>query len=415
MKLVLLAGGKGERLRPLTDTKQKALMPILGKPLICRHLAELSELNPEKIIIIISYKKEQVSDEIKKCFSDENKIVYLDQKEEKGTGHAIKLAMDYGGEGDYLIVYSDLYLSKNVYKNLIKLKSPGIAVTEVSKPWNYGVVKIENELVKEIKEKPRSDEQISNTIFAGILKLPFDAKKYIDNIKLSPRNEYEVTDAIKEMINDFDISTITIPKNQWQDIGRPWDLLIANRLALDEEIKGQTIKGNVHNTAVIEGNVIIEEGSEIKPYTVIEGPALISKNSIVGPMTHIRPYTIFLKNSSAGYSVEVKGSIIMEFSKLPHFNYVGDSIIGEHVNLGAGTITANLRFDHKPIKMKIKEDIIDTGMEKLGSVIGDYAQTGINVSILPGKKIGSHAIVYPGCIVDRDVNSFEVFKCINSS
>ncbi|AFZ70213.1 UDP-N-acetylglucosamine diphosphorylase/glucosamine-1-phosphate N-acetyltransferase [Caldisphaera lagunensis DSM 15908] len=414
MKLVLLAGGKGERLRPLTDNKQKALMPILGEPLICRHLKELSKLNPEKIIIILSYKKEQVVEEVKKCFPNENKIVYVDQKEEKGTGHAIKMAMDYGGEGDYLIIYSDLYLSKNVYKNLIKLKSPGIVVTEVSKPWNYGVVKIENEIIKDIKEKPKIDEPVSNTIFAGILRLPFDSKEYIDNIKLSSRNEYEVTDAIKEMIKSFDIFTLNIPKNQWLDIGRPWDLLIANRLALDEEIKGQVIKGDVHNSVVIKGDVIIEEGAEIKPYTVIEGPVFISKNSIIGPTSHLRPYTIFLKNSSAGYSVEVKGSIVMEFSKLPHFNYVGDSIIGEHVNLGAGTITANLRFDHKSIKMKVKEDIIDTEMEKLGSIIGDYAQTGINVSILPGKKIGSHAIIYPGCIVDRDVNSYEIFKCKNA-
>lgn len=118
-----------------------------------------------------------------------------------------------------------------------------------------------------------------------------------------------------------------------------------------------------------------------------------------------------MDGSSIGYSVEVKGSIVMNNSKIPHFNYVGDSIIGEHVNLGAGTVTANLRFDHGHIKVKVKSDVVDTNMEKLGSIIGGYAQTGINVSILPGKKIGSYALIYPGCVVDRDVNSHEVFKC----
>ncbi|MGC8573624.1 MAG: bifunctional sugar-1-phosphate nucleotidylyltransferase/acetyltransferase [Caldisphaera sp.] len=412
MKLVLLAGGKGERLKPLTETSQKTLMPILNKPLICRHLEKLTKnFNFEKIIIIISYKKEQVIDTINKCIENNKNIVYLDQIEEKGTGHAIKLAMDYGGEDDYLIVYSDLYLSNNVYNNLIKLKSPGIVVTDVNNPINYGVVKIENEIVKEIKEKPKSNEYNSNTIFAGIIRFPYEAKKYLDSLRLSPRNEYEVTDAIRDMIKEFDISVLKIHRNEWQDIGRPWELLLANRLALDEEIKNQVIMGEVHETVIIKGNVFIDKNAEIKPYTVIEGPAFISRNTSIGPSSHIRPYTILIDNSSVGYSVEVKGSIIMNHAKLPHFNYVGDSIVGEHVNLGAGTITANLRFDHKPIKMKVKEDIIDTGMEKLGSIIGEHAQTGINVSILPGKKIGPYALIYPGCVVDRDVNSHEIFKC----
>ncbi|WP_292319281.1 bifunctional sugar-1-phosphate nucleotidylyltransferase/acetyltransferase [Caldisphaera sp.] len=412
MKLVLLAGGKGERLKPLTETSQKTIMPILNKPLICRHLEKLTRnFNFEKIIIIISYKKEQVIDTINKCIENNKNIVYLDQIEEKGTGHAIKLAMDYGGEDDYLIVYSDLYLSNNVYNNLIKLKSPGIVVTDVNNPINYGVVKIENEIVKEIKEKPKSNEYNSNTIFAGIIRFPYEAKKYLDNLRLSPRNEYEVTDAIRDMIKEFDISVLKIHRNEWQDIGRPWELLLANRLALDEEIKDQVIMGEVHETVIIKGNVFIDKNAEIKPYTVIEGPAFISRNTSIGPSSHIRPYTILIDNSSVGYSVEVKGSIIMNHAKLPHFNYVGDSIVGEYVNLGAGTITANLRFDHKPIKMKVKEDIIDTGMEKLGSIIGEHAQTGINVSILPGKKIGPYALIYPGCVVDRDVNSHEIFKC----
>ncbi|MFP3143568.1 MAG: sugar phosphate nucleotidyltransferase [Caldisphaera sp.] len=412
MKLVLLAGGKGERLKPLTETKQKTLMPVLNKPLICRHLEKLiKNLNFDQIIIIISYKKEQVIDTINNCIENNKNITYVDQLEEKGTGHAIKLAMEYGGEDDYLIVYSDLYLSNNVYNNLIKLKSPGIVVTESNNPVNYGVVKIDNEIVKEIKEKPKNNEYQSNMIFAGIIRFPYEAKKYLDNLRLSPRNEYEVTDAINDMAREFDVSVLKIPRNEWQDIGRPWELLLANRLALEEEVKDKVIMGDVHETVIIKGNVFIDKNTEIKPYTIIEGPAYISGKVSIGPTSHIRPYTILMDGSSVGYSVEVKGSVVMKHAKLPHFNYVGDSIVGEYVNLGAGTITANLRFDHKPIKMKVKQDVMDTGMEKLGSIIGDHAQTGINVSILPGKRIGSYALIYPGCIVNRDVESHEIFKC----
>ncbi|MDP8003327.1 MAG: bifunctional sugar-1-phosphate nucleotidylyltransferase/acetyltransferase [Caldisphaera sp.] len=411
-KLVLMAAGKGERLRPLTETRQKTLMPILGQPLICRHINEITKyFNFDEIIVIVSYMKDQVINAIKSC-SNLNNIKFVDQIEEKGTGHAIKIAMENGGNADYLIVYSDVYLSKKIYERLVSLKNPGIVATGVDDPWNYGIIKTQDGILKDIIEKPKSQNYFnSNKIFGGILNLPYEIKHYLDNLKKSLRGEYEVTDALKQIISSFDVDVLEIDKNSWQDIGKPWDLLIANRLAIDEEITKPEINGTVDKTAVIDGNVLIGKGSKIGPYVVIEGPVYISENVKIGPCTHIRPYTVILSNAKVGYSVEVKGSIVMEEAKLPHFNYVGDSIIGENVNLGAGTITANLRFDHKPIKMMVKNEIIDTKMEKLGVVMGGNSQTGINVSILPGKKIGSYALIYPGCVVDRDVNSKEVFKC----
>ena len=103
--------------------------------------------------------------------------------------------------------------------------------------------------------------------------------------------------------------------------------------------------------------------------------------------------------------------MFFEDAKAPHLSYVGDSVLGEHVNLGAGTVTANLRFDRKTVKMNVKGRRVDTGRRKLGAIIGGHAQTGINVSLLPGVKIGSYAIVYPGCVVYRDVETRGVYKC----
>ncbi|MEB2792831.1 MAG: NTP transferase domain-containing protein [Caldisphaeraceae archaeon] len=410
MKLVLMAAGFGERLRPLSETRQKALMPILGEPIICRHLRNLSKVFTfDEISIIISYKKEEVIEAVNKCFH--GKVRFLVQEEPKGTGDAIKLAMESLGEGEYLIFYADVYLSTKGYSALANLESPGIMITETKDYWNYGIVELEDGIVKNITEKPSFSEAKDKTIFAGALMLDYDTKKYIDEIKKSPRGEFEITDALKKMANSMDIHTVNVGKYEWQDIGRPWELLISNRLALNESKEKQEILGDVDETVTIYGNVIIKKGSEIGKYSIIEGPAFIDENVKIGPMSHIRPYTVLMKGSKVGYSVEVKGSLIMENAKLPHFNYVGDSIIGEGVNLGAGTITANLRFDHEPIKMNIKGSPVNTGMEKLGAIVGGYSQTGINVSILPGKKIGSFSIIYPGCVVYRDVKPHEVFKC----
>lgn len=125
----------------------------------------------------------------------------------------------------------------------------------------------------------------------------------------------------------------------------------------------------------------------------------------------MRPYTVILAGARVGFASEVKASILMEDARAPHLNYVGDSILGEHVNLGAGTVTANLRFDGATIKMTVKGVRVDTGLRKLGAIVGGHAQTGINVSIMPGVKIGSYALVYPGCVVYRDVPRGGVLKC----
>ncbi|MEM2735558.1 MAG: hypothetical protein QXV45_04680 [Candidatus Bathyarchaeia archaeon] len=104
-----------------------------------------------------------------------------------------------------------------------------------------------------------------------------------------------------------------------------------------------------------------------------------------------------------GNFCEIKNSVIQRGTKIPHLSYLGDSIVGEDCNFGAGTIVANLRLDSRTIRMKIKDKIVDTGLRKLGAVIGDGVKTGINVSIMPGVKIGGGALIGPGCVIYDDV------------
>ncbi|MEM4047564.1 MAG: nucleotidyltransferase, partial [Metallosphaera sp.] len=157
------------------------------------------------------------------------------------------------------------------------------------------------------------------------------------------------------------------------------------------------------------GEVVIEEGSIVRHGSVIEGPVYIGKNSSIGPNAYIRPYTVIGSNSKIGSFVEVKESVIMENTKIPHLSYVGDSVIAEDVNFGAGTLIANLRFDERDIYVNIKEKRLNSGRKKLGAIIGAHVRTGINVSILPGVKIGSYARIYPGAVVNRDVRRGEFF------
>ncbi len=405
--LVLLAAGKGERLAPFTETRPKPLLPILGEPMICRHLRLASAATAyDRVLIVTSYMSSAISEAVASCGF---KVELVDQGGEMGTGHAILKAMEYGGPGVYTIIYSDVYMPAEAYKAIEGLRTPGILATTTSRPWDYGVLIVEGGALKGVIEKPQGPPP-SNLVFAGVLRLDYDLIGYFRALKPSPRGELEATDAITAMASDHRVDVGILPEGLWLDVGRPWDLLLANRDALDREVS-HVVRGEVHQTSVIEGRVFIDEGAVVKAHTVIEGPAYIGRGAVVGPQAHIRPYTVILGGAHVGAFTEVKASIILEHAKAPHLNYVGDSIVGEYSNLGAGTITANYRFDESTVKVTIRGSRVDSGLRKLGAMIGGYVRTGINVSIMPGVKIGSRAWIWPGCIVDRDVGPGERFNC----
>jgi bifunctional UDP-N-acetylglucosamine pyrophosphorylase/glucosamine-1-phosphate N-acetyltransferase len=156
----------------------------------------------------------------------------------------------------------------------------------------------------------------------------------------------------------------------------------------------------------------VEKGAKIRAGTYIEGPAFIGAGSDVGPNCFIRPYTSLGKNVRIGNACEIKNSIIMDGTHVGHLSYVGDSIIGEKCNLGAGTVVANLRFNGKNVKMLVKDEVVDTGRRKLGIILGDHVETGINASFLPGVKVGNNCWIGPSVLVYRDVppNTFLLLK-----
>ena len=182
-----------------------------------------------------------------------------------------------------------------------------------------------------------------------------------------------------------------------------------NKLELTKR-NARIIRGEVDPCTTIKGPVIVEEGATIRGCTYIIGPAYIGPNADIGPNAYIRPYSVILEGARIGFSVEVKESVVMEHAHAAHLAYIGDSVVGEHVNLGAGTVLANLRFDNKTVKVTVESKRIDSGRRKLGALIGGYVKTGINVSIMPGVKIGSYAIIYPGITVYKDVPPHTVVK-----
>lgn len=183
----------------------------------------------------------------------------------------------------------------------------------------------------------------------------------------------------------------------------PWDLLRANELHL-EQLQEYKLEGNVHPLAHIDGYVHIGPGTRILPGVVIEGNVVIGAECKIGPNCYLRGHTSIGDHCHVGQSVEVKNSIILSHSHIGHLSYLGDSILGEHVNFGAGTITSNFRHDGKNHRSMIGTTLIDTGRSKLGSIIGDGVHTGINTSIYPGRKLFPGTSTRPGEIVRHDLH-----------
>ncbi|MEO7100426.1 MAG: hypothetical protein ABI162_13775 [Luteolibacter sp.] len=197
-----------------------------------------------------------------------------------------------------------------------------------------------------------------------------------------------------------DLSNVTVAKNSFI-IRYPWDFLRANELFVSSLTK-DSIAGVIHPLAVIEGVIHLGEGTRILPGVFIEGNVVIGANCKIGPNCYIRGNTSIGDGCHIGQSVEIKNCLILSKTNVGHLSYVGDSVLGEKVNLGAGTTTSNLRHDGKNHRSMVGGVLLDTGRRKFGTIIGDNVHTGINTSIYPGRKLWPNTSTRPAEIVQHD-------------
>jgi UDP-N-acetylglucosamine diphosphorylase/glucosamine-1-phosphate N-acetyltransferase len=407
MRAVILAAGEGLRLQPITSTRPKHLIKVGGKPILEHCLNAVKTSGIEEALIVIHH----MGDAIRQYFGDGEKfglkIEYIEQKAVLGTGNAVNVVEPYVKD-DFLLVYGDLLFSTEAVKNVIDLhrkEKPAVAmvVVPVENPEDYGIVELEDEKhVKRIVEKPKHEEASSNLANAGIYVFSTEIFDKIRETSASARGEWEITDAISRLFKEKKmVLAVKISQDDWIDIGRPWDLLEANRWVLER--MDHKVCGYIESGAHLIGPVSVAETARIRSGAYIEGPALIDENSDIGPNCYIRPYTSIGRKVRIGNACEIKNSLIMDDVHIGHLSYVGDSILGEKCNLGAGTITANYRLDSGTIKMTIKDNVVDSERTKLGAVLGDNVKTGINALLMPGVKVGNNSQVGPNVVVYRDV------------
>ena len=415
MKAVILAAGEGIRLRPLTLTRPKHLISIGGKPLLEHILDSLKANGLSEALIIVHY----MADKLEQFFGDGSRFgmefKYSLQQGVRGTADAAGLAKSYVDE-DFLLIYGDLVVASDVIKKIVsfhKEEKPAVtmAVAPVEHPEHYGIVKLKDSHVTDIVEKPSPEGAPTNLANAGIYILSPEIFEKIEQTSPSKRDEREITDSLKLLIQKKrSVLAVRIPSEEWLDVGRPWDLLEANRRILSG--MEPTLNGEIEDGAHLIGPIAVVEGARIHSGAYIEGPVFIDKNSDIGPNCYIRPHTSIGKNVRIGNACEIKNSIIMDKTHIGHLSYVGDSVVGEDCNLGAGTTVANFRLDGETVKMMIKDEVVDSERKKLGVILGDGVKTGINTLFMPGVKVGHNSWIGPNIVVNRDVpsNAFLLLK-----
>lgn len=393
MKAVILAAGKSTRTYPFTITRPKALLPILDKTLIEKSIETLTG-KVDEIIIIVGHMKEQI---IKHLGNSINgiKLVYLEQKEQLGTGHALMQARNHIQGKFMLLNGDDLYSPKDIANCLNHELC--VLGKEVTDPEKWGIFVIEKGELKAIVEKP-SDlvTGIGNT---GFYVLDEKIFSYLEKTAASERGEIELTSAITAMCKSHSFG-IELVKDYWLPVSYPWQLLEANVFFLNR-IEKSRIQGTVEEHVVTKGILVLGEGSVVKSGTYIEGPVWIGKGCQVGPAAYLRKNTIILDKVRT--RAEVIESVIMSGTTAKHTSYIGYSVIGENCNIAAGTVTADFRHDNKNNITIVQGKRVDSGRRKLGAFVGDNVRTGINTSIYPGRKIWPGMTTKPGEIVSKDL------------
>ena len=327
MKGIILHGGHGTRLRPLTHTGPKQLLPIANKPMSQYCLESLVDAGISEIAIIIGGTG---SNKVQEYYGNGEKfgakITYVNQDYPSGIAHAVNLCKEFVGNDKFVVFLGDNIIKKSIADYVLKFKqsdaSASILLCEVSNPTQFGIADVKDGIIKKIMEKPKNPP--TNFAVTGIYLLTSTIFDIIDRLKPSWRNEYEITDALQMLLEENHKIIYDMVTDYWKDTGTPHDIIHANEVILS----GMTpyFYGIKEENVLISGNVMIEEGTIIKNGSRIIGPVIIGKKCVIGPNTHIGP-NISIGDNSKLSRCDIKNSIIMSGCNINGDFKIKDSII----------------------------------------------------------------------------------------
>ncbi len=393
-----MAAGPGEALLPITSSIPKAMVPILGKPLIEYQIEKLAALKINEIIIVVGPMGNQIRSYLENGSRFGVEINYLEQpKDKNGIDEAIKLLKPLLEHEDLFVlqhtdIISDPSLITRTLNSLDNLGADmAIAVCLQSDIAEFGVVNIDPQGYLEHVYEEGSKVK-GNYVIGGTFVLTPKIFSYLDQ-------GYHFNDAFNQFIKDGGKIACGVWTDSWVDVGQPWDIIKATRLVIED-----LTYTRIHPKAKVEGNtqilgpVIIEEGATVSHGSVIKGPAYIGKNVFIGNNVLIRSNAVIDDNCVIGMGSEIKGSVLMKDATVSRLSYIGDSVVCQNASIHAGCVTIN-KSKNGSITSVVQNQRVIVPLQKFGAVFGPNSTVWPNVTLMPGTIIEANTEVLPNQVV----------------
>ena len=395
MKAIILAAGEGTHLSPFSETRPISMIGVAGRTMLDNTFALLKSAGINDIFIVVGHKKDKLIERLQQQDHNGLNLHYVEQKRKLGIGHAVMQVKNKISPGEYfLLLYGDTLTAENIFSKVQQsfhsFKCPVASICLPPSNQMFGNVFLNARMeITKIVEKPKGNN-LGNYVLSGVFILPASFFKLLE----SSGNSMEK--ALKKVVAEEGLRA-SMWEDEWLDVVYPWEILTANKMIMDSWqessiAKTATLEANV----TLQGIVHIKAGAIIKSGAVLEGPCCIGEGSYIGNNSLIRSYTSVGKNCKVGSGVELKNCVVMDNSQIGRLSFVGDSVLGENVDMGAGCMTVNRTVDWKPISVKNGKRPMGTGMKKLGAFLGDGVVVGAGNTLQPGTVVAAGKIL-PAC------------------
>ncbi len=391
MKALILAAGGGNNMAPFSTTRPKSMIHVAGRPVLYRSLQMLKESGFNDVICVMSPLGKSITDYFGTGQNIGMGISYVTQKKQTGIGDAILAAKSKFSPGEhFLLVYADVVTDDNIIRNVLQTfglgGKPTAAICLPPETGSFGNVYLDNTMnITKIVEKPER-KNLGNYVLAGIYVLPYTF------FGLLEKCDGDMAKALAQLIKSEGIMAAMWEKG-WIDIGYPWDILAANKMVMDTWTHARVHQSVKMRDAKIKGPVIIEEDAEIRSGSIIEGPAFIGRGTYIGNNVLVRKYSSLGPQSVIGYGVEMKNCVLTGSGRVGRLSFIGDSVVGEGVDIGSGIVTVNNNMDGSTVSVRVNKVALDSKMIKLGAFVGDRCRLGAGHTIAPGSIIEPETVV----------------------
>lgn len=394
--ILILAGGDGDRFAPLSH---KMTYRFNGKPLIA-HIIEGVKQYGKKVVVVSSEANRAMLEDLLAEYS----VQFAVQKSDKGGMADAVLASKQFITGGLLLLNANDLFDFAIIPQLIKTTQTaqakfGFVAKYMESYFPGGYVQFENENPVAIVEKPGAGREPSPYVRLVVDYYP-DGNLFVEALGGLQTSDDQYETAMTSVMQKNPSVCIKY-EGDWATLKYSWHVLEMQNYAFGHLIRPSMNKGQeIHPTAQIEGDVYMGNGVKVGAFVKISGPCFIGDNCVIGDHSLIRESTL-CNNVVVGSGCEVARSYLNEGVML-HRNYVGDSVLGSRTSMGAGAVTANFRFDAKPVKTPVKGTMVDTNKAKFGLISGDKVKIGVNACTFPGVKLTAGSVVLPGEVVQKD-------------